>query len=472
MMRRVRQDLSALFGSIGRPGISTFASWGCAVLAYQLATKGGYAGTVGAAIVFSLSVLYLAYVLSSGTLAFAIDAQRSCLPGSRRLACRAYLLASALLLPALALTITALAGNPVWPVWVPTVLVLAIALAGALASRRPASAGGLFLLVVLAACWSATGWGDHARGGDWLFALLAAAFVLIPAALALLPAVEWRRLIRTGSRPHTLAQRPRAICIRIDQPGALGHASGICSYRNGSWEPRPPVQIVRTCLGGPFVRLSRQLIIGAALLALFIVAAIGLPRLGASAMRWGITLLALASGGLISTGFLAQLPNLTRGQIAELALLPGLGAPAAQRRTLCRAVLTPPLLWLGVVLLFGSADLLLEGAPLSSLRMLAVSIFILWLTYTVYALQKLANLPAKRQSFSSELLLLYLAVYTSGVYYWVYAAHPQFRPWFWFWITPVLFGIGIALAIGFSVRRFATAPHPFLDARQAETSTG
>lgn len=58
---------------------------------------------------------------------------------------------------------------------------------------------------------------------------------------------------------------------------------------------------------------------------------------------------------------------------------------------------------------------------------------------------------------------VYLVVYASGVcYYSVYAAHPQFRLWAWFWITPVLLGIGIAGAIGFSLRRLATAPHPFL----------
>jgi hypothetical protein len=435
MMRRVRQDLSALFGSIGRPGIATFASWGCAVLAYQLATKGGYAGAVSAALIFSLSVLYLGYVLGSGALSFAIDAQRSCLPGSGRLARRANLLAAALLLPALLLTVAALAGNPLWPAWVPTVLVLAVALAGALAPRRPAPAVILFLLVVLAAGWAASGRGDHERGLELHFALLAAAFVLLPAALALVPAIEWRQLM---------------------------HAARMASSRHDSRERRHPVQIVRTCLGGLFVQLSRQLTIGAVLLCLFVAAAVGRPWLGASGSRWAITALTLAAGGLVSTGFLIRLPNLTRGQIAELALLPGLGAPRAQRWALCRAVLIPPLLWLGVLLLLGLADLLLTGEPLSSVRMLAAALFILWLTYIVFALQKLVSLPPKSQSFIAELLLLYMAVYASGVYYGVYAAHPLFRHWFWFWITPALFSIGIASAIGFFGRRLATAPHPFL----------
>lgn len=445
-MRRVREDLSALFGSIGRPGISTFVCWGCAALAWPLATRGGYAGAVGGAIVFSLSVLILAYLLGSGALAFVADAKRSCLPGSQRLGRRADFLTTALLLPALVLTVAALAGNPVWPAWVPPVLVLATALAGSLASRRPAFGAGLFLLVVLTACWTASGRGENERGKEWVFALLGAAIVLLAAAMPLLAAVTWRRVIGLGSRP----------------PGFAGRIRTISMSRHRAWQPQPPAQIVRTCLGAMFVQLSRQLIIGAVLLALFIVAAIGLLWLDASETRWAVIALALAAGGLVSSGFLTQLPNLTRGQVAELALMPGLGAPPAQRRALCRAALAPPLLWLGVVLLFGSADLLLKGEPLSSVGMLAACLFILWLTYTVFALQKLATLPPKRQSFISEFLLLCLFVYASGTYYWVYAANPQFRLWFWFWITPVLFCIGVASAIGFSVRRLVTAPHPFL----------
>lgn len=459
MIRRVQQDLSALFGSMGRPAISTLVSWGCAALAYPLATKGGYAGTVGAAIIFSLSVLILAYVLGSGALAFVIDAKRSCLPGTPRLARRANLLASVLLLPALVLAVAALAGNSVWPAWVPTVLVLATALAGMLAPRRPAAAGGLILLVVLAACWAASGQGNHERGQQWYVALLASAIVILSAAIPLLAAVEWRRVIGLGSRPQSLAGRSRTIYIRFGRPERLRHAPGVASSR---LERQPPVQIVRTCLGGMFVQLSRQLVIGAVLLALFIAAAIGLSWLGASGRRWAVTTLALAAGGLVSSAFLTQLPNLTRGQIAELALMPGLGAPVAQRLALFRAVLTPPLLWLAVVLLLGSADLLVNGEPLSSVGMLAVCLFILWLTYTVFALQKLTTLPPKRQSFVSELLLLYLIVWASWNYYAVYAAHPQFHLWFWFWITPVLLGVGIASAIGFSVRRLVTAAHPFL----------
>ncbi|MGB6486065.1 MAG: hypothetical protein WBE91_04205 [Steroidobacteraceae bacterium] len=462
MIRRVRQDLAALFGSTGRPGISTFVCWGCAALAYPLATKGGYTGAVGAAIVFSLSVLVLAYVLGSGVFAFVVDAKRSCLPGSQQLARRANLLASALLLPALVLTVTALTANPVWPAWVPPVLVLAVALAGGLAPRRATSAVGLFLLVVLAAYWTASGRGDHEHGKEWLFALRAAALALFTAAIPLLAAVKWQRVAERDSRPPSLAERLRTICIRIDQRGALEHAPRMVSSRHGSWKPQPPVQIVRTCLGGMFVQLSRQLIIGAVLLVLFAVATIGLPWLSASGWRWAVSILGLAVAGVVSTGFLTQLSKLTREQVAELALMPGLGAPAEQRRALCRAVLTPPLLSLGLVVLFGSAGLLLKREPLSSVGTLAVGLFIMWLTYAVYALQKLETLPPKRQSFISQFLLLYVVVYAAGAYYWLFATHPPVRLWFWLWLSPVLATMGIGGAIGFSLRRLATAPHPFL----------
>ncbi|MGH8216945.1 MAG: hypothetical protein ACREUT_00025 [Steroidobacteraceae bacterium] len=461
-MRRVREDLSALFGSIGRPGISTFVCWGWAALAYPLATKGSYAGAVGAAIVLFLSMLFLAFLLGSGALAFVEDATRSCLPGSQRLARRANLLATASLLPPLALTVAALAGNPVWPAWVPPVLVLATALGGMLAPRRPTFAVGVLLLVVLTACWTASGRGDHEPGKQWFFALLAAAIVLLTAAVPLLAAVEWRRVIRRGSRPRSLAERLRTICMRIDQPWALTHGPRVASSRHGSWERQAPVQVVRTCLGGMFVQLSRQLIIGAMLLALFIVAAIGFPWLGASGLRWVVGALALTAAGLVSAGFLTQISKLTREQLAELALMPGLGAPAAQRRALCSAVISAPLLWLGIVLLSGSAGLLFKGEPLSSVAMLALCIFIIWLAYAIFALQKLATFPPRRQSFIGEFMLFYIWVYAS---YLVYAAHFFSRIlhlFWWAWIIPVLISAGIAAAIGISVRRLATAPHPFL----------
>jgi hypothetical protein len=439
--------------------------WCCAALAYPLAAKGGYAGGIGAAVIFFLSALFLAYVLASGALSFVVDAKRSCLPGSRRLARRAGLLAALLLLPVIVLAIAALAGNPAWPPWVPAALVLATALAGVMAPRRPSLAAGLLLPVVIAAWWSASERSGHEHGKEWLF--LAAALVLLAAAVPLLAAVRWRQVIRWGSGSWSLTERLRAICIRIDQGEALKHAASRASSRSDSWQPKLPVQIVRTCLGGVFVQLSRRLIIGVVLLSLFVVAATCLPWLSPTGRRWAVITLALVVAGLVSSGFLTQLPNLTRGQIAELALMPGLGAPPAQRRALCRAVLIPPLQWLGVVLLFGSADLLLEGQPLSSVSMLAMCLCIIWLTYTVFALQKLATLPPKRQSFISEFLMLYVVVYSSGVYYWVFATHPQFRHWSWFWITPVLCSLVLASVIGFAVRRLATAPHPFLASESA-----
>jgi hypothetical protein len=461
-MRRARQDLSALVGSIGRPVFTTFASWGCAALAYPLATRGGYAGAVAAAFVFSLSVFFLACVLGSGTLAFVVDAKCSCLPGSRRLARRANLLTSVLLLPALVLSVAALAGNPVWPAWVPPLLVLAIALAGALAPRRPASAAGFLLLVVLAAYGMASGRGNHERGMEWYSALLAAALVLLPAALVLAAAVKWSRVIGLGSRPRSLAERLRTIRSRIEGPGALSQASRMTSSRHGCWDRQPPAQIVRTCLGGMFVQLSRQLIIGAMLLALCIGTAIGLPWLGVNGWRWVIGALVLAAAGLISAGFLWQISKLTRDQLAELGLMPGLGASAAQRRALCSAVLSAPLPWLGILFPLGSAGLLFKGEPLSNVGMLALCIFVIWLAYAILALQMLTSFPSRPQSFISQFMLLYICVYAM---YPVYAAHTFtriFHLFWWAWIIPVLLGVGIAGAIGISLRRLATAPHPFL----------
>jgi hypothetical protein len=266
--------------------------------------------------------------------------------------------------------------------------------------------------------------------------------LVIALAAVLFPPAKWYRAIRRGWTPR-----------------ASGRQAG-----DSSRGPGAAVQIIRTSLGGVFLQLSVQrLVTGGLLVVLFVVGAIGLPWLGASGWRWIVIIFGLATAGVVSTGFLLQLSKLTRGQIAELALMPGLGAAAAQRRALCRAVLAPPLPWLGAVVLLGSADLLLLGdEPLAGIGMLAVCLLILWLTYAVLALQMLATLPPKRQNFISQFLLLYVIVYGAGNYYWVYAAHPQFRLWFWFWLTPVLLSVGIVSAIGFSIRRLAAAPHPFL----------
>jgi hypothetical protein len=393
-MQRLQQELSALFGSMGRPAVATLAAYACAALAYRaypLAAEDGQTGAAIGALVICLPILFLTYWLGAGTLAFNDNAKRSCLPGALRLGRQAKLLASALLLPALALAVAALYASP---------------------ERRD---GRVTLL----------------------------ALVLSPA-VGLLALAARRRFIRQGSRP--------AIPVPLE-----------AASRHASRERQRPVQIIRTCLGGMFVELStRQPAIGAAVLALFIVAAVGLPWLGTSGARAVLIPFALVAAGLVSTGFLRQISKLTRAQWAELALLPGLGPAATQYRTLCRAVLTLPLLWLGLVLLLGFAGILITGEALSRVGLLAACIVILWLTYVIFALQKLANFPPKEQSFVSEFLLLYIGVYAV---YPAYAAHSLMRLIHLFWwasLIPVLLGVGIASAIGFSVYQLATSPHPFL----------
>jgi len=169
-----------------------------------------------------------------------------------------------------------------------------------------------------------------------------------------------------------------------------------------------------------FAQLGRQLIIGAMLLASFILAAIGLPGLGASGLRWVVGAWALTAAGLVSARLLTRISKLTREQLAELALMPGLGAPAAQRRAPCSAVIAAPLQWFGIVLLLASAGLLLKGESLSSVAMLVLCVFMIWVAYATLALQKLVTFPPKRQSFIAEFMLLYICVYAL---YPIYAAH-------------------------------------------------
>jgi len=393
-MQRLGQDLSALFGSMGRPAVAILAAYACAALAYRaypLAAEDGHAGAAIGTLVICLPIFFLTYWLGAGTLAFSVDAKSSCLPGVPRLRRHARLLGSVLLLPALALSVAALFTSPETPDWRPTVLAL----------------------------------------------------VLTPP-LGLLALSRRRRFNRQGSR----------FPFRVPQ----GAAS-----RPGSRQAQRPARLIRACLGGMFVEPSpRQMIIGVVLLALFLVAAAGLPWLGAGEAPWALIPLTLVAAGLVSTGFLTQISRLTRTQWAELALLPGLGAAAVQYRALCRAVLVPPLLWLGIVLLLGSAGILYTGESFSNVGVLAISICIMWLTYTIFALQKLATFPPKRQSLISEFLLLYIGVYAV---YPIYAAHAFMQIFHLFWwasVIPILLSVGIAGAIGSSVLRLAREPHPFL----------
>jgi hypothetical protein len=197
-MRRIRQNLSALFGSIGLPSASTLACWACAALAYRiypLTGRGGYEGAARAAFVFCLPVLFLAYWLGEGALAFIIDAKRSCLPGAQRLVRRATLPALVLLLPTFVPPIATLAGTPAWWAWAPTGLVLAVAVAGVLTPRIPVSATALILLIILAAYWVASGRTGHGRDTE-LF------FLLLIASLALPAVAKWHRAVLQGAPPH------------------------------------------------------------------------------------------------------------------------------------------------------------------------------------------------------------------------------------------------------------------------------
>lgn len=409
-MRRIRQDLSALFGAMGPPAVSTLVCWACAALAYRaypLASRGGYAGTICAAFVSCLPVLFLAYWLGAGALAFAADARRSYLPGAQRLARHASFPASVLLLPALALPVVALTGTPVGWGWTPTLF-----------------------------------------------------FTVLSAVLALPAVATWRRVIRQDSPALRLGGRLQTTPFRI---GPTPLARGRAETWHGSPRLLPATRIIRTCLGGMFAHPSTwQLIAAAVLLALMIVSAIALPGLGATGWRWVVSSLALAAAGLVAAGFSAQLSSLTHGQLAELALMPGLGAPAEQRRALCSAVLTRPFLSLAIVLLLGAAGLLFKATSLSSLGALATCILIIFVTYAFLALEKLLTLPPRRNSFIAEWVRLYSFVF------WVYPSWSVsssvrfFDAHWWMWSIPILFGVVAAGVIWYSVRRLAAAPHPFL----------
>lgn len=465
-MRRAWQELSALFGSAGsagRPGIPILMFVLCAALAYPLATEAGYAGAVGGAFVFCVATLLLAYSLGARVLAFTVEAKGSCLPGSQQLKRRASLIALLSLLALAVIPAAALSQYPAWDAWVPTALVLGIALGAVLSPPLPITGMGLLLLVVLTGNWAARGQPDHERDMGLLLALLSTA-------LALVVVAKWRRVIREDSRSPSLARwlRPfRAPCSRR-RTATRGLNE---SANRGGFPGHPsPVTVIRTCLGGYFARQpARSTLIPAVIVIVCLTAVVALPRTFGGRWHWTILLEAFIAASLIGSAFLDRLCKLTRADITELALLPGLGDAATQRRGLCFAVLTPPLPWLAGMLLWSSAALLLKGEPLSSVRALAAYILIIWLTYAVIALQMLVTVARKRRARAASVISwfmpLYLGVYSCAIYYNVYSAYrfTHAGQWLWWlWLTLALVCIGFATAIGYSVRRLALAPHPFL----------
>ncbi len=482
-MGQAWQDFAALFGSkgpVGDPGFLVLMSGFCAALAYPLGTEAGYGGADLAAFVCCIAMLFLAYWLGAGALVFSADARSLCLPGSHRHKRRAILIASVLLVAIAVIPGAALGRNPMWQAWMPTGVVLGIALAGVSIPFLSTGIVGLLLLVALTGYWALRGEADRYRNIELLFALLSAA-------LALAPVAKWRRVAREGRRTPSLLgllqpswaptdHRPIATTREPGKPataGALRVTAGALGDRPSS------ATAIRTCLGGYFARQpGRKAILGAVVLVALMAVAGSLPPGGGGQWRWAITLEAVLAASLIWGGFLQYISKLTRGDIAELALLPGLGAGIARRRALYWAVLAPPIPWLvGMLLLLGSAGLLLKRVPLSSVGALGVYLAIVWLTYATLALVKLTNFPPRHRSrfpnrfpAIAEFLWLYFGVYLCAVYESLYVAffsaaspfaHVGFVIWA-FWTLPVLVGIWLASAIGYALRRLASAPHPFL----------
>lgn len=177
---------------------------------------------------------------------------------------------------------------------------------------------------------------------------------------------------------------------------------------------------------------------------------------------WIISALTLAAAGLVSAEFLFQISEMTREQLAELALIPGLGTPTAQRRALFSAVLLQPLLWPGIVFLLGLASLLFKGAPLSMIEVLAECSFIIWLTYLVFALEKLLVLPSRVHNFFAELMKVYLYVFFVYPSWNSHSFVRLFHMHWWLWSVPILLAGAIASVIGLFIRQLTSAPHPFL----------
>lgn len=333
-----------------------------------------------------------AFWLSAGVLT-AIDARGLRLPGAERTVVNSLLLWGALTAGVPALILGAFGGNTVQAVlWFS--VATCTGLAFALLPRWCAVLMGFLPMLV-------TGLRAHgllppphtlatpANGGLALVALLAAI------------TWRWHVLLRTqGGKKLGFGS---AVVLQYRRAGIRGGLTGPSSLDEQQWirqrpdwlQPRPalhnagpatPVLALRVALGGlylPKTLVSRLRAWGFMALILLSVSALLVfegnddahvaiwhaigPGIAAAVVFFGVLGLAVGAGGLVRSRW-----QRVNAELPLLALLPGLGSPAAQQRTLLRAIFGIPVS--GLLLLLAGTLIASRFLPLHGLGLLLVAL--------------------------------------------------------------------------------------------------
>ena len=153
-MGRRWQDTQAAFGAALPPGMTTLIYCCLFGWAIELLSAGAVVA-IGAAIMFAIDALILAFALTAGALGLVLDARRLCLPAGSAVLQRtktvlAVAIAAAVVLPGVLLA-TVLGSSA----WIPTLAILASALAGMLLPLLPTATILALAASPLLALWGA-----------------------------------------------------------------------------------------------------------------------------------------------------------------------------------------------------------------------------------------------------------------------------------------------------------------------------
>lgn len=454
-MRRVLIELRAASGSpwsFALIGLAWLAMAGAAVFLVVRHRCCWRQGLLGMDMLFAMAAYFV--TLSYGGLVpmMLADLRQLRIPG--RLCAHVGMGIAALLLvtvviPAAALGFVQRSADPV-------LLIASAALGGLLLVRLPRPLGVTLALLAVLVLVAAARWGNGGLGRLVLMLDPHAQRWLYFALLSALVAWLWRPVLRgDGAALETAARR--AAAWRVGPQSASTSmstwSSGWFPTVAGGNAPAPPVRVVRICLGPLYLLDSRaalRLLAQAAVpLAVFVGQFVWMLgwRAGWRASVLVCLLLIWFAFGLHVRRTLQR----AGGDLAELALLPGLGDRDTQRRALWNASVTTPLALSAVVialaLLAGRAE---SPALTTSLELLE------WLgAATLIGLAFMASVLARRtDGWLDWTCLLSLVV---ALAFWVLSEAGRRAPAAWTGL-PVIAGLIFTV----NARRLQAMPHPFV----------
>jgi hypothetical protein len=416
---------------------------------------------IGAAIMFAIDALILAFALTAGALGLVLDARRLCLPAGSAVLQRtktvlACAIAAAVVLPG-ALLATVLGPSA----WIPTLAILASALAGMLLPLLPTAT-----ILALAASPLLALWGANAAS-PMAAAIGTSALSAVTAVLAVLVAVRWRQVMkgdpfRAGSRwvmrwlPLSLGDE--RLLYRPDADFAvLRHQSG----------PDAPEAVIRTYLGPPFASasLKRRLIEATAtLLAVGVELGVLAWLYSGGSWHWqkawqlGLPWVVMLVWGVATAPYLFRLQRLmSRGtsDLSELALTPGLGNARAQMGALYRATCWGPVVRITVVAALALLALVAGHSSPFFYAYLPAWYAAVVLAYLLQVQSALAGRAGKGLAIALPLGLV-------GYFGALGTVTLHDAPPIWAVLYLLIFLLPLLIATAYLGRRLAARPHPFL----------